>query len=517
MKNRTVVLALVIGLLVGAAGVVLLVVTEDDGGTALDAGLPKLPSALGGDRTSAAADMSMPAPVTYQVRGELPDLPDHARAYRTAGGVEQAAVRRLAGALGLSGEVTRARDGWQVVDGDQRLVVGTSSAGAWSFGPAEECVERLERGDAGPDGAASCTVSSPVQKCAPDGTCEEPPRRTDLPSQEDARRIAVDALDEGGIDTSGSVQVLQAFDAWEVLTERRIDGRPTHGLSTHLSVGPQGELIRGGGLLGTMEEVGDYPLVDVQAGVERLRAQAVPHPMLSGGREPAIAIAPVPPDGGGPGGPTVRTITDAELGLMPVYVDERTWLEPAFLFELDDKDTIAVPAVVDALLEAPFGPAPKPAPGPPDRVDPAPPSDGGGSGGSDGSGGSQTCAGSAAASSSSAEGDNQALTVEVCATPSRVAVGETVTFSFKAHDPDAAIDADGCQQPRAAYGDEGEGTAQCLALCSRDTYPPEATTLAKTFTHAYARPGTYTATFTVGSCAPKASSGQVEVQITVSG
>jgi hypothetical protein len=106
--------------------------------------------------------------------------------------------------------------------------------------------------------------------------------------------------------------------------------------------------------------------------------------------------------------------------------------------------------------------------------------------------------------------------IEACATPSTVRPGQAVTFSLKAQDPDAAIDTSGCQQPLARYGDENDGGAvRCESICVRDDYPPEATTYAHTYSHSYTAPGTYTASFTIGSCAPRASSGTVEIQITV--
>jgi hypothetical protein len=55
MRNRIVLLAVVIGLLVGAAGVGLLVVTDEDDGTSVAANLPKLPIGAYGERTAAAA------------------------------------------------------------------------------------------------------------------------------------------------------------------------------------------------------------------------------------------------------------------------------------------------------------------------------------------------------------------------------------------------------------------------------------------------------------------------------
>jgi hypothetical protein len=282
-------------------------------------------------------------------------------------------------------------------------------------------------------------------------------------------------------------------------------------------VGPKGTILRGGGQLIAADAIGEYPLVTTAKGLERLKAQGTPG-VLRGGPEPAIAYdagAPVPDRR-----PIVRTITGVTLGLQPTFGQTEAYLAPIFLFETDDGGITPVPAVVDELLEQPGGGGePKPEPVPePGQIEPSPPSDGGSSGGGSGgsTGSSESCVG--AASGSSAGGDpNQPLALEVCASPSNPKPGETVTFTLKASDPDAAIDADGCQQPRAAYGDEQDGAVSCLSLCQKDNPTPESTTLGRTFTHAYAKPGTYTATFTADSCAPKASHGEVKLQINVRG
>jgi hypothetical protein len=525
MRNRIVLLAVIIGLLVGAAGVGLLVVTDDDDGTSVAADLPKLPIGAYGERTAAAgaADMMLAMPVEWRVRGELPDLDDHATAYRVDQQTSEETVATLAAALSLDGKPVESREGWAVQDGDRRLFVGR---GSWNYGADATCAP-VDGG--APDMAVSCASGSvsTVAPCPPDAKCEAPtppPPPVDLPSKDEARRIALRTFDAAGIDASGHVEVFGPGDAWEVMAEPKLDGRRVFGAGNNLSVGPKGAILRGGGQLIDASAIGDYPLVTTAKGFERLKEQWGSGPgVLRDGREPAIAIAPgePAPDGGpisDPRQPIVRTITGVTLGLQPTYGPDTTYLAPVFLFETDDGGVVPVPAVVDELLEQPGGggtpePAPVPVPAePPGQVDPAPPNAGGGSSGS--TGGSEACAGSA--SGSSAGGDpNQPVAIEVCASPSNPKVGETVTFHLKASDPDAAMDANGCQQPRAAYGDETEGAVSCLSICQKENPTPESTTIGRTFTHAYAKPGTYTATFTADSCAPKASHGEVRLQITV--
>ncbi|MEY2566185.1 MAG: hypothetical protein QOE35_714 [Actinomycetota bacterium] len=512
MRNRIVLLGVVVGLLVGAAGVALLVVTDDNGSTSVSANLPKLPAGAYGERTAAAADMMPVRPVEWRVKGELPSLPDRATAYRSSANVTADAVTELARALGVGGTPQFQGGTWTVGAAERRLQV---TAFGWNLGSGSDCMPPV---DVPPDMAVSCAASSgvAVAPCPPGGLCPyQPPPTTppDLPSKDEARRIALRVLDNAGIDTSGNVEVSGPGDAWEVSAEPRIDGRRLIGGASNLSIGPKGAIIRGGGMLPPSEALGDYPLVSTAKGVERLKSQSFPVPMR-GGPEPAIAV-----DGGAPvqdTSPVVRTITGATLGLQSVPGPQGAFAVPVFLFAVDDGSVVPVPAVVDALLEQPGGgpePAPVPKPGgPPQEVPPSPGTGGGNSGGSN----SQACAGTSSAASANGSGnDNQPLTLEVCASPSHPKVGETVTFSLKASDPDAAMDADGCQQPTAGFGDEADQSVRCMSICSRESFPPQATAVGRTFTHAYAKPGTYTATFTADSCAPKASHGEATLEIVV--
>jgi hypothetical protein len=532
MRNRTVLLAVVIGLLVGAGGVGLLVMADDGGGTSL-ASLPKLPSGGGAERASAtmAADSMLAGPVEWRVQGALPTLDDHAVAYRAGTSVSKDAAVQLARALGLSGTPQQHEGTWVLTDGDKQLNVG---AQFWSFGPtAVDCPTiKTDPADAvscgampSPPGNASSSSGIAVA-CAPDGNCPAPPPPVDLPTKDAARAVALRVFDRAGIDASGPVTVFGPGDAWEVAAEPRVDGRRVYGATNNLSVGPKGAILRGGGQLWPTTQVGDYPLVSTAKGLERLKAQDGPVPM--GRPEPAvdmaaaaerstIAVAPAPDQPVPALGPVVRTITGVELGLQPYGSPDGTmFLVPVFLFRIDDGGVASAPAVIDSLLtQAGAGPGPAPEPGgPPQQIAPVPPNSGGGS---SSTGSSEACAGAASASQAGGGEPDQPLALEVCASPTNPKVGETVTFSLKANDPDAAVDADGCQQPSAGFGDQPDRSVHCMSICSRDTFPPEATTLTRTFTHAYAKPGTYAAHFTADSCAPKASHGEVSLQITVRG
>lgn len=363
MRNRIVLLGVVIGLLVGAAAVGLIVVKDDNQATRVST-LRKLP-VPGGWAAYETADAG--GPVAWQVRGELPKLPDHATAYRTR------------------------------------------------------------------TPATADDVSSSVA-CSSDGPpCPTPPPTIDITTDPSIKR----------------------------------------------------------------EALGDYPLVSVDKGFERLEDQPVP----------MIDIYPPPTI-------RTRTITGAHLGLLAVPAGEWTYLEPAFVFELADGGEVKVVALVDELLAVPRPGGPPPAPGgPPQEVPPAPPNPGGGGSSS------ESCAGSSSASSGGGGEQNQPLTIEVCASPSSPKVGETVTFRLEARDPDAPEYDTVCPAP-PIFGDEQDPPVRCTAVgCAAEDPPsPESRSASRTYTHAYAKPGTYTAVFAADSCGgPKSSRGEVQLQITVTG
>lgn len=115
------------------------------------------------------------------------------------------------------------------------------------------------------------------------------------------------------------------------------------------------------------------------------------------------------------------------------------------------------------------------------------------------------------------------MAVTVTASPAHPAVGETVTFSVTASDPDAAIDPGGCGRHHA-FGDEHSGTTCAPSCASPDpatTFQPVPGRVQETFTHAYAAAGTFTAVFDYhsgGECTgdPYASSGEATITVTVS-
>ena len=104
-------------------------------------GLVKLPAGSAGyaaDEASAAgtsvARSAAPFPgggVTYRFAGDMPDLAMTAPGYRLGSITTEAAVARLAAALGLPGDVRSDDDGWVVDGGDRELRVARTAGLPW--------------------------------------------------------------------------------------------------------------------------------------------------------------------------------------------------------------------------------------------------------------------------------------------------------------------------------------------------------------------------------------------------
>jgi len=345
-----------------AAGA-LVVVAGGDGD-----GPPALPVSLSAGRTEAAgsmaADMSM-AWVTYVAGEGLPSLGGEAPAYRFVVDVDEAAVRRLAAALGLDAAPTEQDGHWSVVSDAGMLDVdsaggswwysstagsvggGTSSSGSGSGsagceqGPAVDCgfdtpvsddatattTTLLERAVAPsvecPDGGCAtaepteppcdgtvCTTTLEYPACEPGTECieplpveplpVEPVPAADLPSEDEARSIALDLLRATGAALDDAeVTVDGPYDAWYVTVQHAVEGRPVSGWMSSVGVGPEGAVLNASGMLATPERLGDYPLLDTRATIDRLNAQqAIPvgdDPL--GAPEPAVAEAGTAEDG----------------------------------------------------------------------------------------------------------------------------------------------------------------------------------------------------------------------------
>ncbi|MGQ0832445.1 MAG: hypothetical protein ACT4OV_12290 [Microthrixaceae bacterium] len=286
-------------------------------------GPPRLPVALGSSAGREAAgaqsaDMAL-AWVTYVPGDGLPMLGGKATAYRLSGTIDAARVKALAAALGMSGEPTRSDKTWHLESGtavldvsedaggmwwynaDQR-VQGISSSGGGSAGcdpAATECAVAGDEGSAtdepattvpgdtcSSDGSECSTTvpecppnadcAAPVEPCGPAVDCIVPPPTTpvppaDLPTKEEARKIALDLVAATGVDVdAANVTIDGPYDAWYVSVEPLLDGVPISGIGASVSVGSKGAITNASGTLGTPEPLGEYPLLDTRAAIDRL-------------------------------------------------------------------------------------------------------------------------------------------------------------------------------------------------------------------------------------------------------
>ncbi|HEX2040702.1 MAG TPA: hypothetical protein VHF47_13330 [Acidimicrobiales bacterium] len=408
--------------------------------------LPKLPVAASGERAAAPVDAAV-APVVHRVEGELPDGPDRGPAYALRVGDPGGARAAVAAALG------KEADGVSVADGP---------GAPWQVNMARD---------------------TPIQSGPPCPTCEPVPRAPGLLSDEAAERRAREILGRLGV-TGGEAEVRQTPVSVEVTIRPTVDGLPTRGYEHHLSLGLEGIPIGAYGWLGRPERLGDYPLVDVDEALDRLRKGAGPRTLRAEVQQEGLC----PEAGACPEGTDAQEVvlTGVRLGLQLV----EGHLVPSFFFDVADGDGPVVVAVADRFLDE-VQPEPEPAP----RPEP----DGG------------ACSGTGGAAPS---GD-QPLTVQVCGA-STAAVGEEVAFAVTASDPDAEIVESGCGAPHALFGDEeGVVPGDCMPACAAPLKEGKPGRLARTFRHAYERPGTFTARFRFRSALCTKGSSQGEATHTI--
>jgi hypothetical protein len=473
MRNRGALVAAVAAFALGVVGLAVVV-----GGGGDDSSLPKLlyaaDAGAASDEAGTRSASAMLAPVQaveYKVSGSLPALPEEAPAYRLGGDADEADLAELAKALGVE---------------PSAITVAEEPGRPWVLAGAED---QPVASDAGADTGTATATAQACPPCPPDADCAacgavEPvpdlvdrERPADLPTQAEAEAIARPVFEALGLPTD-KLGTLDNFYAWTVTVAPSVGGLRTIDYVSTLAIGPKGVIQWGSGFLGSPEEVGDYPLVDAEVALDRLRNGVGIGPRtLTAGAEPAL-------DSTVPIKPTVVEVTGAHLALQHMAGS----LLPVVVFESADGHHLGpVPAVEDRFLDQ-ATPADDP------RPDPT----------GDGSG--CTVAGRAG----SDDGDNAPLTVEVCG-PTHAEVGEEVTFEVAVTDPDALIYSDTCEGPWAEYGD-GEPTVRttCAVVCKegrRDDRTPGKH--AGTWRYTYAKAGTFTATFHYrsGPCTSGASEG----------
>jgi len=256
-------------------------------------------------------------PVRYVLDGPLADLGADAPVYRLAGhAVTEADVARIADVLGLHAAPTRTEWGYEVRDGDALLNVETNGGTTW--------VDYSSAGNAGASvggspGAAGGAVETPATgepPVPPPTPLPTTPPPVDVPSADDAARIAQQLLDDLGVldgqqwthdvsDTStDGIGVSCAADTpcpptpEPVISERSVsyalvlDGAPLADVGWNVTVGGRGAVEAVSGTWAKPEPAGTYPLrstADVFADLQHDRAQYV-------GPQPLAGAAEIAPD-----------------------------------------------------------------------------------------------------------------------------------------------------------------------------------------------------------------------------
>lgn len=295
------------------------------------------------------------------------------------------------------------------VDGSgPSLWVGTS--GDWWFGdpggqPFFECVEpgfegvvdrdaTFEgRGSVGDTGGEDVEIvdgdAGEPDRTVPDEIrCAEPTPPEGVPSSADARSMATALFAELG--TPGDLGGFEAFaDEWGAWVYAQVQvGGMASAVGFSAGYGADGRLTSAGGTVAKLERVGEYPTVDADTAVERLRQRnlgwgrdvllerggsasldaavssdvAIDAPTAE---EPAVLVDPLP---GGEMKTRTVTLVDVEPTLTVVFdVDDVMWLVPAYRFTADDGGIWEVMAIADGFVEFDTGGS-----GRPDVAEPPP-------------------------------------------------------------------------------------------------------------------------------------------------
>ena len=293
---------------------------------------------------------------TYKAVGSLPGGPDSAAVYSPEGEVGKDDVARLAKALGVTGRPVAEGQYWKVGGQDASgpsLQVNKAAPGMWTFSRYAP-------------GTDDCTGTSNCRKdpAAPAG---------DPVSVAVAKKAAAPILKAVGQDDA-KVDASQLMGAQRVVNaEPVIDGLPTHGWTTGLTVSAQGEVVGGSGQLAAPMKGDVYPVLSAQKTLDLMNAAPrTDHRMGIGG-----CASPVPlkdrleaPCGQSTDAASASAtpaqasaVEHAVFGLAVQSVDGKQALVPSWLFEVrqsgaQDSFTVTYPAIDPKYLASANTPTP---------------------------------------------------------------------------------------------------------------------------------------------------------------
>ncbi|WP_225831088.1 hypothetical protein [Streptomyces sp. NK08204] len=277
-----------------------------------------------------------PYGVTYVAGGALPQGPGSAPVYTPGGEVGRAAVARLAKALGVAGTPVAEGGVWRVGGGRDgfgpALQVNRDAPGSWTY----------SRYAPGTDNCRKVTVCTHDPASPAGGTV----------SVAAARKAAAPVLkalgqDDAKIDASRVMGARRVVDADPV-----VDGLPTYGWTTGLTVDGRGEVVGGHGLLEAPVKGDTYPVLGAKKTLELMNATPRGgHRMGIGGCARPVPLKnrleqPCGASTGASGAPAASTVTvgKAVFGLAAHLVRGRQTLVPSWLFEVREPGTGAAGA-----------------------------------------------------------------------------------------------------------------------------------------------------------------------------
>ncbi|MEV0181188.1 hypothetical protein AB0I54_18090 [Streptomyces sp. NPDC050625] len=339
--------------------------TPGGGGTPPPLALDGYASASGGTNGIAPGEPN-PYGVTYEASGKLPDGPGSAAVYRPAGEVTEDEVARLAEAFGIDGTPVAEGQTWRVgpdKDGSgPSLQVNRQAPGSWTFSRyapgTDNCKSTLVcTQDPGAPAGAPVSVAVAQKAAAP---------ILKALGQDDAKADASQVM--------GAQRVVNA--------DPVVGGLPTYGWTTGLTVGRQGEVIGGYGLLKTPVKGDTYPVLSARKTLDLMNSAprtdarmgiggcATPVPLKDRLEQPcgASTSAPTSPLSATPTpaqDPSTVTVDRAVFGLASHSVEGRQALVPSWLFEVTGAQargtfTVTYPAVDPKYLTS-SAPATEPA------------------------------------------------------------------------------------------------------------------------------------------------------------
>ncbi|MFF7041037.1 hypothetical protein ACIP4T_04995 [Streptomyces massasporeus] len=286
-----------------------------------------------------------PYGATYRVGGPLPEGPAKAPVYRAQGEVTKEDVARLAKALGVEGAPVAQGEAWKIGDQDgsgPSLQVNRQAPGSWTF-------SRYAPG---------------TDNCKGTDTCTAPQSGGTPVSEEVAEKAAAPVLKAVGQDDAkrDASQVMGAQRVVNAAPE--VGGLPTHGWTTGINVGSDGEVVGGSGQLKTPVKGDTYPVVSAGKALELMNGQPKnDHRMGIGGCASPVPLKdrleqPCEQPASGPAKQDTVTVESAVFGLAAHVVDGRQALVPSWLFEVtapgaQDPFTVTYPAVEPKYLASP--------------------------------------------------------------------------------------------------------------------------------------------------------------------